>query len=141
MTVERWFFDTNILVYLFDEKAPTKQQIVQELLKKAITDAVPVISTQVLQEFFATVTRGKGRGLPVPLARQFMQGLKKTFEVRQITTEHIFAATERIEQSKISFWDGLIVETAREAGATILWTEDLHDGWNADGTHVRNPFN
>jgi len=24
MTGERWFFDTNVLVYLFDAKAPTK---------------------------------------------------------------------------------------------------------------------
>ncbi len=140
MTVDRWFFDTNILVYLFDEKAHEKQQIARQLLKKATTEAQPVISTQVLQEFFVTVTREKGRGLPVPIARQFMQDLKKTFAVRQITTDCIFAAIERIEQSKISFWDGLIVETAREAGATILWTEDLHDGWNADGTNVRNPF-
>lgn len=140
MIVERWFFDTNVLVYLFDAKAPEKQRIARELLERAAAEAQPVISTQVLQEFFVTVTREQERGLPVPVARQFMQDLKKTIEVRQITTGHIFAATERVEQSNISFWDGLIVETAREAGATILWTEDLHDGWNADGTQVRNPF-
>lgn len=57
MSGERWFFDTNILVYWFDPKAPGNQAASRELWYRACREATPVISTQVLQEFFVTVTK------------------------------------------------------------------------------------
>lgn len=73
MTAERWFFDTNVLVYLFDAKAPEKQRLAQDLFRSAVGEAQPVVSTQVLQEFFVTVTRTTKRGLPVNEARQLLR--------------------------------------------------------------------
>ncbi len=141
MTSERWFFDTNVLVYLFDAKAPEKQRLAQDLFRKAVDDAQPVVSTQVLQEFFVTVTRTTKRGLPVNEARRFMMSLEKGVEVKLITSQVIFAATERVEQSGFSFWDSLIIESARAADVSVLWTEDLQHDQRIDGLRIRNPFN
>ncbi len=140
MTAERWFFDTNILVYLFDAKAPEKQRVAQDLLRKAVNEAQPVVSTQVLQEFFVTVTRATKKGLPINEARQFMMALEKSIEVKLITSQVIYAATERVEQSGYSFWDSLIIESARAAVASVLWTEDLQHEQRIDGLRIRNPF-
>jgi len=57
MTGERWFFDTNILVYLFDAKTSEKQAVARRLWERACREALPVLSTQVLQEFLVTVTK------------------------------------------------------------------------------------
>jgi predicted nucleic acid-binding protein len=141
MSAERCFIDTNVLVYLFDRNAPGKQKIAQQLLENATRDGNTVLSTQVLQEFFVSVTRTAKTGLPVGEARNAMQRFQKLMEIHPVTVDLVFHAIDRMQQSKLSFWDSLIVETARQAGATLLWTEDLSHGQVIDGLRVANPFN
>jgi predicted nucleic acid-binding protein len=40
----------------------------------------------------------------------------------------------------ISFWDAMVVSSARRQGCRILWSEDLNDGQDYEGVVVRNPF-
>ena len=54
---ERVFLDTNVLVYLFDADDPAKQRRVQDLLSNRELRAQLILSTQVLQEFYVSVTR------------------------------------------------------------------------------------
>ena len=57
MTAKR-FFDTNVVIYAYDDSEPTKQAVARSLLLNAAATATGVISTQVLGEFFhATVVR------------------------------------------------------------------------------------
>ena len=42
--------------------------------------------------------------------------------------------------SRLSYWDSLIVETARNAGAHVLFTEDLQHGQEIGGLRIANPF-
>ena len=52
------FLDTNILVYTLDQNRPEKQKAAQELFKTIGNNGKPVISTQVLREFYsAAVTK------------------------------------------------------------------------------------
>ena len=53
----RRFIDTNVLVYLFDADAPAKQERAREILGSEVAEGPLVLSTQVLQEFFVSVTR------------------------------------------------------------------------------------
>lgn len=53
----RSFIDTNILVYTDDRTAPAKQGIALDLLDEGMRQGKGVVSTQVLQEYFAAVTR------------------------------------------------------------------------------------
>jgi len=46
------FFDTNILVYLFDAGAPAKQRRAREILTQHTLAGETLLSTQVLQEFY-----------------------------------------------------------------------------------------
>lgn len=50
------FFDTNVLVCLFDQGAPEKQRSAQERFRAHTRDGGLLLSTQ-LQEFYVTVTR------------------------------------------------------------------------------------
>jgi len=53
----RSFFDTNVLVYADDKAAPAKQRRALELVADHRRVGTGVVSLQVLQEYFVTVTR------------------------------------------------------------------------------------
>ena len=140
MNAERWFFDTNILVYLFDPQTPEKQIAAGKLWQKASDEAIPVLSTQVLQEFFVTVTKAAKQGLPLPEARLVVHDFAVIAEVVTITVPLIERAIHRVETCGFSFWDSLIIETAMAANARYLWTEDLQHGQALGTLQICNPF-
>jgi predicted nucleic acid-binding protein len=41
----------------------------------------------------------------------------------------------------IGWWDAMIVNSAIESGAEVLWTEDLNTGRKFGNLVVKNPFN
>ncbi len=60
----RCFFDTNVLVYLFDAAARLKKARAQRLVKETAAKGLALLSSQVLQEFFVVV--GCKLSLPLP---------------------------------------------------------------------------
>jgi predicted nucleic acid-binding protein len=53
----RTFFDTNILVYLFDADADEKKAQATARFETEVAAGRALLSTQVLQEFYVVVTR------------------------------------------------------------------------------------
>ena len=51
------FFDTNVLVYLFDADAPDEHKKACALFQKHAESGDILLSTQVLQAFYVAVTR------------------------------------------------------------------------------------
>jgi predicted nucleic acid-binding protein len=135
----RSFFDTNVVVYLFDGDAPEKQVRARELLAREVGKGQAVLSTQVLQEFYVTVTRK----LTVPLSPdEALRALQDLAELPlvQVDADLITGAARRCARDQVSFWDGLILQAALRAGATVLYSEDLQDGRTIEGLRIRNPF-
>ena len=56
----RSFLDTNILVYTDDEDAPEKKRRALDLFADCRRKGHGVVSTQILQEYFATATKKLG---------------------------------------------------------------------------------
>ncbi|MBI3560767.1 MAG: PIN domain-containing protein [Gammaproteobacteria bacterium] len=69
------FFDTNILVYLFDTVASDKKRRAQSLFTAAAQRNEFVISTQVLQEFYVVSTRKRAVPLSLSEAEQVVRDL------------------------------------------------------------------
>ena len=137
MSVESRFVDTNVLVYLFDADSPNKQARARELLREE-ADRI-VVSVQVLGEFYVTVTRKLAAPLSPETAARAVDAICR-FRVEAIHPELVRSAVYRSQSSRLSYWDSLIVETALNAGADVLFTEDLQDGQEIDGLRVVNPF-
>ena len=135
----RAFFDTNVLVYLFDNDAAEKQERARELLAQQAGSGQVLLSTQVLQEFFVAVTRKLSRPLPVDDAAQAIRRLA-AFQVVQVDTGMILEAIAVSKRFGISFWDALIVQAARQGGAEILYSEDLQHNQDVVGVRIVNPF-
>lgn len=135
----RRFADTNVLVYLFDADAAAKRERAREILATDGVEGRLVISTQVLQELFVTVTRKLAVPLPPAEALAAFDSLEE-LPVIPIDRPLVRAAAELSIRHRISLWDALIVEAARAGGCQILLTEDLQDGWEVAGLRVENPF-
>lgn len=136
---DRIFLDTNVLVYLFDADDPLKQRRAQDLLSSQELRAQVTLSTQVLQEFYVTVTKKLTTPLDPDTAFLAVQDLA-AFPIVQIDTSLILLAIQRTRTAKVSLWDALILEAALVAGATLLYSEDFQDGAVFGKLRIVNPF-
>ena len=123
----RVFIDTTVFVYLFDGDTPAKRARARELI--ASNDMTAVVSTQVLQEFYVTVTRKLAA--PRDIA---------SFEVVAPDVPMVLRATARSRSSSLSLWDALIVEAATEARCERRLLENLQAGQRSGRMQVKNPF-
>jgi predicted nucleic acid-binding protein len=135
----RAFIDTNVLLYAHDGSETAKQPIARNLLDALWQDRTGALSSQVLQEFYAVATRKFEHPLARDEAREIVE-LYSAWPVVVIDPTLILAATRIEEEHQLSFWDALIVEAARIAGAERLLTEDLQDGRVIGGVRIENPF-
>ena len=135
----RAFVDTNVLLYAHDGTETTKQRIARTVLEGLWASEEGALSTQVLQEFYVVATRKVTRPLSRNEAREIVE-LYSAWPVVVTDPTLILAATRTEEEHQLSFWDALIVEAARIAGAKRLLTEDLQDGRVIEGVRVENPF-
>lgn len=137
--LELTFVDTNILVYAVDRSDPDKQPRARALLEALWSTRSGCLSTQVLQEFYVVATRKLTPAMTRREAREIV-GLYASWPVIQVDPPLILGASELEERHKLSFWDALIVEAARRAGATRLVSEDLQAGRTISGVRIENPF-
>lgn len=133
------FFDTNVLVYLFDNDAPAKRELARALFQRHVQQGSLLISTQVLQDLYVTLTRKLAVPVPESDAREVIASLAE-LPVVQNDAPTILAAIDLSQRRQFSFWDALIIEAARRGGATVLLSEDLKHGQDIEGVRVENPF-
>jgi predicted nucleic acid-binding protein len=136
---ERTFVDSNVLLYAHDASETRKQPIARALLEELWASGSGVVSTQVLQEFYVVATRKFVPPIRRSEAREIV-ALYATWPVVQIDVGLILDAAALEERFRLSFWDALIVEAARRAGAMRLASEDLQGGRRIAGIAIENPF-
>lgn len=139
MSVERSFVDTNVLTYLFDDAEPRKQTAARKRLVDELQDRELVLSTQVLQELYVSLTKGKDPIATPEVAERAVREAS-SYTIVQIDTTLVLSAIDASRRHKVSFWDALIVSAARAAGCSVVLSEDLNDGQDYDGVRIENPF-
>ena len=131
------FVDTNILVYAFhiadDPRHHTAQQLYESLLRQGRL----CVSTQVMQELFVTLTRKYKVSTEAVIGRIRDLAQWPYFTIDAAAIED---AGWLSHNSKISFWDALVIVSARRLGAKTLYSEDLSHGQVISGVTVINPF-
>ena len=133
----RSFFDTNVLIYADDKAAPAKQRQSLNLLAEHRRAKSGVVSLQVLQEYFVTVT--KKLHVDAAIARRKVELLAE-LDVATLGVSDILAAVDLHRLHSFSFWEALILRAAKQAGCSVLLSEDMQDGREIDGVRIVNPF-
>jgi predicted nucleic acid-binding protein len=139
MNDERVFLDTNIIVYAYDRDADRKHEIARDLLIDLWNAGGGILSPQVLQEFYVTVTKKIASPLASESAREIIEDFL-TWDIVANDGESVLDAIDIQTSEKISFWDALVVVAARKGGADEILSEDLSDGRKFGEIAVRNPF-
>jgi predicted nucleic acid-binding protein len=133
------FVDTNILVYAYDDDAGSKRQVARELLMQLWTERCGVLSTQILQEMYVTLTRKLRKPMTRAAARRLV-GLYGRWHVREIRVADLQLASEIEESYQLSFWDGLVIASATSLGALEVASEDMQHGQQIGSVRIVNPF-
>ncbi len=138
---DKFFIDTNIFVYCFDDRQPDKKVRALALISEALQTGNGMISWQVMQEFLNVSTRKFQAPLKPEDAKVYLQKVLHPLC-------HVFpdlnlysAALEILGKTNYSFYDSLIIAGAIRGGCVILYSEDLNPGQQVDCVKVVNPFN
>lgn len=140
---DKTFVDTNVLIYAHDVDAKAKHEVAKSVLRELWSQRIGVLSMQVLQEFYVNVTRKIATPLPKDVARLVVN----SYSIWCVETTPVeIAAAFRIEdESRIGFWDALIVASAAKSASSRILSEDLNaqhlnDQQMIAGIRVENPF-
>jgi predicted nucleic acid-binding protein len=133
----RSFFDTNVLIYADDKADPAKQKRAFNLVAEHRRTRTGVVSLQVLQEYFVTVTRKLH--VDPRVARRKVE-LIAEFDVAAPEVADILAAIDLHRLHGFSFWDALVIRAAKQTGCSILYSEDMQAMREIDGVQIVNPF-
>ncbi len=134
-----YFIDTNVLVYANDSADVKKQATAIRLVTGGIRSGRGVISSQVLSEFWVTVTQK----IQVPLDREKAENELENFRAMRIISidyDTVRAAVHLQKRHQLSYWDALILSTAQIAGCRCIYSEDLNQGHKYGDLVIVDPF-
>ncbi len=133
------FVDTNILIYAHDRSAGLKHDRAIALLKDLWEARAGGLSIQVFQEFYVNVTHKVAHPLSPEETAQIIADLS-TWQIHRPDTNDILEAIRLQTRLQFSFWDAMILTSARRLGCETVWSEDLNAGQAYEGVVVQNPF-
>jgi predicted nucleic acid-binding protein len=133
------FVDTNVLVYALDEDQGKRHETARALVEELWETEQGVLSTQVLQELYVTLTRKLRRPMTRPRARAVIERYA-AWPTYQVTPDDIVTASELEQRHSLSFWDALIIVAAQRVHATRLVTEDMQADRSFGDIRIFNPF-
>ena len=136
---DRYFVDTNILMYAHDKAAGEKHERAKTLVEELWHDRTGVVSTQVLQELSVNLRKKARRPLDVKATREIVADYL-AWQVVVNGGESILEALDLEARYQISFWDALVVQAAQASCADVLYSEDLSDGQVYGSVRVVNPL-
>ena len=136
---ERRFVDTNLFVYAHDASAGPKREAARDLIAGLWGERSGCLSVQVLQELFVNLTRKVPKPLPARDVAALVEDLS-AWTIHSPGPRDVLSAIELHERMSVSFWDAMILASARSLGCRILYSEDLGAGQSYDGVRVVNPF-
>jgi len=137
---DKFFIDTNIFIYCFDEDHLEKGINAGNLISEAVSSRRGFISFQVVQEFHNVMIKKHKHLLSSKELNNFIR--KALWPLWKILpSKEMHDEAFRIHDSyQLSYYDSLIVASALQAKCKKLYTEDMHQGQKIEGLEIVNPF-
>ena len=132
--------DTNVLVYAYDPTDRTKRERAIAVLERLGSQHMGALSSQILGEFFVTVTRKIPSPLTPAEAERSVTHYVRSWVVYDLTELVILEAVRGLRRHRLSYWDGLIWATAKMNDVPNVLSEDFSDGILLEGVRFLNPF-
>jgi predicted nucleic acid-binding protein len=131
--------DTNVLVYAYDRSEPQKQTQATRILDYLAARYLGVLSTQVLAEFFVSVTRKIATPLSIDQAYASIGNYLAAWPVLDMTGQVVLEAARGVHDYQFSYYDAQIWAIARLNQIQTVFSEDFNPGL-IEGIQFVNPF-
>jgi predicted nucleic acid-binding protein len=135
----RYFLDTNIFVYVFQQGAHPKSKRAEELVRDAVISSRGVISYQVAQEFVQVALRFT-QPLSIQDIEAYLGSVLHPLTAVHSSTLLLVEALALHKRYRFAWYDALIVAAAMAADCEVLYSEDLQHGLRIGKLEIRNPF-
>lgn len=129
--------DTNVLAYAQGVNGDAMKKAALALIGALPAETV-VLPAQTIAELFQVLIR-KGQLTPAQ-ARAAILSWCNVFPVAETSLSVLLGAAELAVSHRFSFWDGVVLAAAAEAGCRLLLSEDLQQGFTWQAVTVANPF-
>ena len=136
----KYFLDTNIFVYSFDNDSPAKRDKAKELISGALSSGKGSISYQVVQEFLNVSFKKFKKPLSIKEAQSYLSNVLIPICEGYPSPTFYSEALEVKERTGYSLYDSLILQAARDMECKTLYSEDMHDGFKFYDLTIKNPF-
>ncbi len=137
---DKYFIDTNIFIYAFDQEDSEKNKIANNLIKSALIEGQGCISFQIIQEFINVSTKK----IKVPMSfsdcHKYLDSVLSPLCEIFTNIDLYHGALEIMERWLYSFYDSLVIAGAIQADCEILYSEDLQHNQKIQSLKVINPF-
>jgi predicted nucleic acid-binding protein len=135
---DKIFLDTNILVYAYNSDDPTKQKITVKLLRENFAEKEIYISVQVLNEFYAVLSKHKIEHSEI---EQYINEITNSVQILPINVLISKKALDIRRTYRYSWWDSLVLASALKSNSSILYSEDMQHGQIIESSlKIINPF-
>jgi predicted nucleic acid-binding protein len=136
----KYFIDTNIFVYSFDDRQPEKKERAMALIQEALKTGTGMISTQVIQEFLNVATQKFAVPMKIEDAKAYLRFVMNPICQIYPDLSLYENCLELQAETKFTFYDALILAAAVQGGCNILYSVDLQDGQEVRGVKIVNPY-
>ena len=133
------FVDTNIIIYAYDISEPVKREQARSLIIDLWESGLGCLSIQVLQELYVNISAKIPKPLPADIASRIITDLGQ-WRLHIPDLSSILEAIEIQQRNQISFWDAMIICSAKTLDCKIIWTEDLNTNQFYENIKAVNPF-
>lgn len=132
----RFALDSNILIYSL-VRDDSRHALALELVSRSV-EADLVLPIQVLGEFLNVIRRK----FPQSFEEAWAQAERLSALIAVVETKgpSLLAGARLAAEHGLQFWDSVLCEVARSAGAKFLLSEDMQDGRELNGLRILNPF-
>lgn len=129
--------DTNVFVYLFDDRDPGKQSVAAEVVQ-GLAQRRSLVALQVVGEIRNALQRRLKR--PPEQASQQARSVFELFDTFGYDELAVDVALTRSASGQLSYWDAVLVAACESVGIDVLLSEDMRDGAVFAGVEIVNPF-
>ena len=134
---DKYFFDSNIWLYLLLEKGSMKSLIAKNYIESNVLENQVVISWQVLNEVCSNLLK---KGFEEQQIVTTIKWLCEIATVQDFTEEILLKASLLRKKHLFSYWDSLIVASALESDCKFLISEDMQNGQKISTLTIHNIF-
>ena len=134
------FFDTNVLVYMFDPKEAFKRKRARSFFRFSLIKWHTLISIQVLGELFVILRSKIEPKPPISKVEKILKFLHDNMQVVEPKQEDVWKAIGIVKRYDFKYWDSLLLAVALRYNCRFFFTEDLSHGQKIEEMRIVNPF-